>query len=139
MQAIQSLLRFRFDASTVTRISRVIGSVIVRSFRSHRATVFGATPSVAARAAWVNPARVLSRRSWNPSTGAPLPLLQCPVHPIRAPLLHEAVDGGGADANVLPGPHGRQVTAADELVHVLLGKLEDLSDLRDCEEAILLR
>ena len=31
------------------------------------------------------------------------------------------------------------MTAADELVHVLLGELEDLSHLRDREEAILLR
>ena len=126
MQAIQTPLRLGFAGSSVSRISRAPGSAIVRSLRSQRATLFGATPSLAASAACVKPARILSRRSVGPSTRRPVPMVYRRVNAIAWTVFDKAVDGGRADPDVLPRTDGWQMTAADELVNVLLRELENL-------------
>src|SRR5881396_1896001 len=61
------------------------------------------------------------------------------VNAIAWTVFDKAVDGGRADPDVLPRTDGWQMTAADELVNVLLRELEDLRDLRNREQPIRLR
>src|SRR5207247_10824372 len=99
-------VRLGFAGWSVCRISRAIGSAIVRSLRSQREALFAATPSLAASAACVKPARTLSRRSVGPSTRRPVPMVYGRVNAIAWTVFDKAVDGGRAAPDVLPRTDG---------------------------------